>query len=132
MDTQAVTRSTARPRATAHRSSPRRIPARPAHPALETNIVITPEIQDTVVKWFQHVDSERKANGQTGLGAGGFQSLFRLLLDRMEGRKVLVLSADEFRRLVRYATRYGEGGLQQRLRILIAHWAFQHVDELVN
>ena len=45
---------------------------------------------------------------------------------------VLRFSAVEWQRVVNYSVNYGEGGFQARLRVLIAHWASQHFQELVK
>ena len=60
-------------------------------------------------------------------GNGGFQSLYRLLADRLKASKVLTVSPEEMERITRYATEYGDGGHQQTLRKLIAAWAAQNV-----
>ncbi len=66
-------------------------------------------------------------------GSGGFQALSRRIAEQIEGgTPVLQFSAEEFRRVVKYATTYGEGGFQSRLRIIIAQWTAQHFEELVG
>lgn len=51
-------------------------------------------------------------------GQGGYQSLLRRLQDNIHGR-LLTLSRTDCERIVRYATQYGEGGFQGRLRTII-------------
>lgn len=63
-------------------------------------------------------------------GQGGFQSFCRSLQDRLRRSPSLVLTQEEFQRIVRYATAYGEGGFQHRLRTLLAVWVAQHLDLL--
>jgi hypothetical protein len=50
---------------------------------------------------------------------GGFQSLKRMLAVRLAASETLHLSREEFERLVRYATDYGDGGYQRQLRQLV-------------
>ncbi|MFQ6060546.1 MAG: hypothetical protein ACE5KV_04495 [Thermoplasmata archaeon] len=59
-------------------------------------------------------------------GQGGFQSLLRTIQSRLsqptlEGleERAFYLSYDEMERLQRYSEQYGEGGFQQRLRVLL-------------
>lgn len=60
-------------------------------------------------------------------GQGGFQSLCRSLAARLEtAGPILKLDRTEFGRIVRYASTYGEGGFQTRLRVLVTHWVAQH------
>ena len=47
-------------------------------------------------------------------GSGGWQSLLRLLQRRLEGQD-LSLTPGEIARILRYKTRYGQGGFQDRL-----------------
>lgn len=82
-------------------------------------IAVTPDIRAAFV------DVEVK-------GQGGFQSLFRSLQTRIERQAVLTVEPDEFRRIASYATTYGEGGYQRRLRILLAHWTAQHLSEVMH
>lgn len=63
-------------------------------------------------------------------GEGGFQSFCRRLQDRCKQSSVLTLSQEEFERMARYATSYGEGGFQQQLRTLLANWVAQHMRQL--
>lgn len=65
-------------------------------------------------------------------GHGGFQTLGRMLAERLQNTTKLALTSDEFRRVVRYATLYGDGGFQQRLRKIIAHWVQQHMNQLIG
>ena len=66
-------------------------------------------------------------------GEGGFQTLCRDIATRVKtGGPILRLAPNEFKRICQYATAYGEGGFQQKLRLIVASWASQHVDELVE
>lgn len=65
-------------------------------------------------------------------GEGGFQSLCRQLAERVEEEAVLRFDPDEFKRVVKYATTYGEGGFQTRLRIIVSQFVAQHFNELVS
>lgn len=68
--------------------------------------------------------------GVTANGHGGFQSLCRMLKVSLEESEVLTVSPEDFQRIVRYATAYGEGGYQARLRTIIANWVSQHMEDL--
>lgn len=76
------------------------------------NIAVPPSLRD----FFR----ETQIHGQ-----GGFQSLARMLADRLTHSKVLRLTPDELRRIVHYARAYGEGGFQSRLRALVVEYVFQ-------
>src|SRR4051812_44942546 len=65
-------------------------------------------------------------------GHGGYQTLCRMVAERMQGTKVMKLSTAEFKRLVRYATHYGNGGFQAKFRAIVICWVDQHIDELVK
>ena len=65
-------------------------------------------------------------------GHGGYQSLCRMVAERLQNTKVLKLTAAEFKRLVRYATHYGYGGFQAKFRAIVICWVDQHIDELVE
>ena len=52
-------------------------------------------------------------------GKGGFQSLLKALRRNMEGSR-LNITPSLAQRIVRYATRYGCGGFQDRLRRIVA------------
>lgn len=64
-------------------------------------------------------------------GQGGFQSLIRMVSERITTQKIAKFSPDEFERIAKYATSYGEGGFQQRLRLLVSQWTAQHFNTLV-
>jgi hypothetical protein len=64
------------------------------------------------------------------MGNGGFQSLCRMLSARLQTTSVLRLDAAEFKRIVRYANHYGEGGFQSRLRRLASEWIEQNFNRL--
>lgn len=62
-------------------------------------------------------------------GQGGFQALCREIVKRINsGQPVLRFAPNEFRRITHYATMYGEGGYQARLRIIVSQWAAQYFD----
>jgi len=66
-------------------------------------------------------------------GQGGFQTLMREIAKRITtAHGVARFSPDEFTRVTRYATSYGEGGFQQRLRLLVSQWAAQHINTLIK
>jgi len=64
-------------------------------------------------------------------GHGGFQGLARALQEQLETSANLHLTPDEFRRIVRYATNYGDGGYQQKFRKIVCSWVAQHADKLI-
>lgn len=50
-------------------------------------------------------------------GRGGFQSLLRKLAKQVvEDGAAVMMSAKDFERWIRYSTKYGEGGFEERLR----------------
>jgi hypothetical protein len=63
-------------------------------------------------------------------GQGGFQSFCRNLQDRCKKASTLSLTPEEFERMTRYATQYGDGGFQQQLRTILANWVAQHLRQL--
>ncbi len=66
-------------------------------------------------------------------GKGGFQVLMRDVSDRIRtSAGVTRFTPEEFSRITRYATAYGEGGFQQRLRLLVSQWAAQHMSSLTK
>ena len=52
-------------------------------------------------------------------GSGGFQSLLKALRRNMEGSR-LSITPSLAKRIARYATRYGRGGFQDRLRRIVS------------
>lgn len=64
-------------------------------------------------------------------GHGGFQSLGRLLAERLQESTSLHLTSDELRRIVHYARAYGDGGFQTRLRQLVVEFVAQHFDAMI-
>lgn len=60
-------------------------------------------------------------------GHGGFQSLGRLLKARLATTHVLRMNEQEFRRVVRCATHYGDGGFQAKLRKIVCQWTDQNM-----
>lgn len=84
------------------------------------DIVVTEGIK----KAFEHVVVK---------GAGGHQHLSRMITDQLvTGDPVLRFTPEEFRRIVRYATAYGDGTFQRRLLVIIAQWTAQNFDALVT
>lgn len=72
-------------------------------------------------------------DGLTIHGKGGFQALMRSVADRiLHSHGVARFTPDEFKRISRYATSYGEGGFQQRLRLLVAQWVAQHANRVIK
>lgn len=88
---------------------------------MHTQHTITITVPREVRHYFRHTEIH---------GQGGFQSLCRQLGTRLTDTPVLTLQADEFRRIVRYAT-YGDGGFQSRLRRLIAQWVSTNLSSLL-
>jgi len=70
----------------------------------------------------------------TGLhvqGKGGFQRLMREVAERVTTAEgVAQFTPEEFMRVAKYATSYGEGGFQHRLRLLVTQWVVQHPDRV--
>lgn len=82
------------------------------------SIAVTPSVRSA----FAHLDIH---------GKGGFQSLMRGVAEKVTSAgSVVKFSADEFDRIARYATTYGEGGFQQKLRMLLALWTAQNLKVL--
>lgn len=50
------------------------------------------------------------------VGPGGHQGLHRKLHGQLENSQTLLLTDEEFGKLIRYMTQYGNGGFQARLR----------------
>lgn len=72
-------------------------------------------------------------DGLTIRGQGGFQRLMREVADRItQAHGTVRFTPDEFKRVARYATSYGEGGFQQRLRLLVSQWVAQHADSILD
>lgn len=65
-------------------------------------------------------------------GHGGFQALCRTLSERLKHQQAVEFTTTEFARIVRYATVYGDGGFQARLRKIVVHWVAQHFEELMT
>lgn len=82
-------------------------------------LVVSPEIREFFLS-------------QVVEGHGGFQSLCRTVAERLQSTSRLTLTPDEFRRVVKYATLYGDGGFQQKFRKVTAQWVNQHFDDLVR
>lgn len=60
------------------------------------------------------VEIRRPVNGQ-----GGMQDLLRELQGRLTSIGTIQISAEEIERIKRYAGSYGEGGFQNRLRLIL-------------
>lgn len=66
-------------------------------------------------------------------GQGGFQALMRAVTERItKSGGVARFDPDEFTRITHYATSYGEGGFQQRLRLLVTQWVAQNTARLIK
>lgn len=66
-------------------------------------------------------------------GQGGFQSLMRSVTERItKSGGVARFDLEEFTRITKYATSYGEGGFQQRLRLLVSQWVAQNTKTLIG
>jgi len=66
-------------------------------------------------------------------GKGGQQNLSKAITAQLAtGDTCLHFTAEEFRRVVRYATAYGDGTFQRRLQVIIVQWAAQNFDSLVK
>lgn len=84
------------------------------------SVAVTPDIRSA----FDGLDIK---------GKGGFQSLMREVAQRItSGAGVVRFNADDFTRITKYATLYGEGGFQRRLRLLVASWTAQNLKALVK
>lgn len=81
------------------------------------NIVVPQEIRD----YFA---------GRHTQGQGGFQTLGRMLQERLANSRTLRVTPEEFARIVHYARNYGDGGYQTRLRMIIVEFVAQHQDVL--
>jgi hypothetical protein len=102
--------------ATAAFRSDRSVPA----PAPTVTIIVTPVLR--------HLFDTEEIRGN-----GGFQRLCRSVKAQLQsGTPTITFSAIEFKRVLQYATHYGEGGYQSRLRTLVAHWAAQNSDTLLS
>lgn len=65
-------------------------------------------------------------------GQGGYQSLCRMLAERLQTSAVLKLDRTEFVRVLHYATDYGDGGFQSRLRKMVVAWMSQNKDLILG
>lgn len=59
-------------------------------------------------------------------GTGGFQSLCRVLKDQLVKDNTLYMDEALFRRVVRCAEHYGDGGFQTRMRKIAIQWLDQN------
>lgn len=87
--------------------------------AKQFNIVVDRDVRE----FFAHA---------TINGHGGFQSLCRTLSDQLKKSTILKLTSDEFGRVVRYASSYGNGGFQTRLRSIVSAWVHQNLNTVVK
>jgi hypothetical protein len=65
-------------------------------------------------------------------GTGGYQSLGRQLKEQLEHGNTLHMDEALFRRVVRYAEHYGDGGFQTRMRKIAVQWLDQNFNRIVN
>jgi hypothetical protein len=65
-------------------------------------------------------------------GTGGFQSLGRSLKTQLEHGNTLYMDEALFRRVVRYAEHYGDGGFQTRMRKIAIQWLDQNFNKVVK
>jgi hypothetical protein len=65
-------------------------------------------------------------------GTGGFQSLGRHLKDQLMVGDVVVMDEQLFRRVVRTATQYGDGGFQTKLKKLAVLWLDQNINQVTK
>jgi hypothetical protein len=63
---------------------------------------------------------------------GGFQSLCRILKDQLSRGAVLHMDEQVFRRVIRYAEHYGDGGFQSRMRKIAVQWLDQNFNRVVK
>jgi len=92
----------------------------PKQTAQTISVAVTPNLQSAF-------------DGLTINGQGGFQRLIREVALRIqESGGVARFTPEEFKRISRYATTYGEGGFQVKLRLLVAQWVAQNVNALVK
>lgn len=102
------------------RQMPARAADKPATSAHTVTIVVTPVLR--------HLFDTEEIRGN-----GGFQRLCRSVKEQLQaGTPTIRFSEEQFRRVLQYATHYGEGGYQSRLRTLVAHWAAQNADTLLS
>jgi hypothetical protein len=64
-------------------------------------------------------DADRERLMRPVNGSGGFQSLLRSLQPLLKSDGTLTLDATMTERVVRYSTKYGSGGFQGRLLVLL-------------
>jgi hypothetical protein len=65
-------------------------------------------------------------------GTGGFQSLGRQLKDQLMTGDTLRMDEQLFRRVVRCATHYGDGGFQTKLRKVTVQWLDQNFTKVTK
>lgn len=87
---------------------------------LQTIRIVVP---DEVREFFKDVHIQ---------GHGGYQGLCKMLSERLQDSTILKLTQEEFRRVVRYASHYGEGGFQTRLRKIVVNWVDQNFEQAVK
>lgn len=65
-------------------------------------------------------------------GTGGFQSLCRKLKEELANGDVLSMDEALFRRVVRCAEHYGDGGFQTRMRKIAIQWLDQNFSKVTK
>jgi hypothetical protein len=65
-------------------------------------------------------------------GTGGFQSLGRQLKDQLMVGNTLHMNEQLFRRVIRCAEHYGDGGFQTKLKKICVQWLDQNINKVVK
>ena len=65
-------------------------------------------------------------------GTGGFQSLGRQLKSQLMVENTLRMDEQLFRRVVRCAEHYGDGGFQTKLKKIVVQWVDQNFTTIAN
>jgi hypothetical protein len=65
-------------------------------------------------------------------GTGGFQSLGRQLKDQLTKGTVIRMDEQLFRRVVRCAEHYGDGGFQTKMRKIAVQWLDQNFAQVTK
>lgn len=65
-------------------------------------------------------------------GTGGFQSLGRKLKEQLMTGNVLRMDEELFRRVVRCAEHYGDGGFQTKMRKIAIQWLDQNLSKITK
>jgi hypothetical protein len=80
-------------------------------------------VSDNIQQFFQRAAIE---------GTGGYQSLCRHLKDQLVKGNTLYMDEALFRRVVRYAEHYGDGGFQVHFRRIAVQWLDQNFAKVVK